>query len=143
MRIQRTGPDSVLVVVENAELTGDIESHARAALVQEGIEVTGRPDCDAYTAGRETLIFARARHNAVYYEFACVEDLIDAARMVRRMNLKCLSGISLLRGQANYYIACTGSGAEAVLAEYACRLPDGPRESCRNFDEGAFEKLGI
>ncbi len=141
MRIQKTGPDSVLVVADNTELTGDIESHARAALVQEGIEVPGRPDCDAYTAGGETLIFARARQSAAYYQFSCAEDLIDAARLMRRLGLG--AGATLLRGRDCYYIACTGAAPDAVLGEYAQRLPGLPRETCRNFDEGAFEKLGI
>ena len=141
MRIQKTGPDSVLVIADNAELTGDIESHARAALVQEGIAVPGRPDCDAYTAGGETLIFARAGHSKVYYQFACAEDLIDAARLMRRMGIG--TGVSLLRGQECYYIAYAGAAPDAVLGEYARRLPGLPQEACRNFDVGAFVKLGI
>lgn len=141
MRIQKTGPDSVLVIADTAELTGDIESHARAALAQEGIAVPGRPDCDAYTAGGETLIFARAGHSVVYYQFACAEDLIDAARLMRRMGLG--AGASLLRGRECYYIAYSGTAPDAVLGEYARRLSGDVPETCRNFEEGAFEKLGI
>ena len=53
------------------------------------------------------------------------------------------AGAALLRGRDCYYIACTGAAPDAVLGEYAQRLPGLPRETCRNFDEGAFEKLGI
>lgn len=140
MKIQKIGPDSVLVVVENTEVSGNIETFAREALAHEGIPVCGHPDCDAYTAGEKTLIFARAAAVREYYRFDSAEDLIDAARRLHAMGKG--RAVQLLHGESGYYISTPFSDDACVLCEYAQHLPAAPEETCRTFDEGAFEQFG-
>ena len=79
MKIQKTGPDSVLLVMDAAELRGENDLRRRAfeALESEGIPVGGAPELTAYTAGDKTVVFVCASaQNDTYFGFDSADDLL-------------------------------------------------------------------
>lgn len=68
MKIQKTGPDSVLMVLNAAELQDDEDLRRRAceALASEGIPAGTSPEVTAYTAGGKTVVFVCAGDRAIH-----------------------------------------------------------------------------
>lgn len=120
MKIQKTGPDSVLVVLGTDEFCGenDLRRKAYEALKSEGIVTGDPPVLTAYTSGSMTIVFVRANvHEYTYFEFNSAEDLIDAAFEAR--NLLPGSNAKLLRMNERLFIATDCSKACELLREYA------------------------
>ena len=136
VKIQKTGPDSVLVCAKPGELAGNIESHARNALAQAGIETVGTPEWDSFCGAGEMLLFCRAGKQSAFYTFRCAEDLIDAARALRGK-----APGRLYAGDRTYYLEVKGNAPQA-LSEYAFALGKAPDEALTELCEDAFERLG-
>lgn len=120
MKVQRIGPDSLLLVLDRTECPEeqDLRQQASAALRQEGIAETEEPELTAYTAGRQTLVFVKAcAHGITYFGFEQAEDLLDAAREAGRLFPG--AAAQLCRKAGRFYLATSSASAAELLREYA------------------------
>lgn len=145
MKVQKTGPDSVLVVLDAAELGDgqDLRSRAFEALEREGIPAVGEPELTAYTAGSETVLFvcAAAREDT-YFGFDSADDLLDAASEAQRLFPE--AGARLCRADDRLYLATSCRRAAELLREYAAEIVengDFTEESETIIAHGAFQIL--
>lgn len=128
----------MLIVAEKSELDGDMESCARMALCESGIAVSGKPDCAAYTAGGETLLFARAGAPSAFYRFSSAEKLIDAARHYNRAGYE---GAAEVYRSQDGYIAKLSTPCPG-LADYGEQLEHFQTDGLQRLDSKAWERLG-
>ena len=120
MKIQKTGPDSVLMVFSAAELKSkdDLRQRAFEALKQEGIPAGNAPELTAYTAGDKTVVFVNASVTAdTYFGFDSASDLLDAAYEAERLFPD--AGARLYRVGRRLYLATPCHHASELLREYA------------------------
>jgi hypothetical protein len=133
MKIQKTGPASIVLVLESAEATHeDLRKRALEALQREGISARGIPQLTAYTAGNQTVVFVMAEGDAyTYFGFACADDLMDAATEVG--TLMPHADAMLCRAGGQLYLATANHGAGELLREYASVVSAEP-EGCHDAD---------
>ena len=120
MKVQRIGPDSLLLVLDRTELPEgtDLRQQAAAALRQEGIAPAEEPELTAYTAGCQTLVFVQAcAHGTTYFGFEQAEDLLDAAREAGRLFPD--APAQLIRKAGRFYLVTAFAPAAELLREYA------------------------
>ena len=120
MKIQKTGPDSVLLMLDAAELRGenDLRKRAFEALESEGIPAGNAPELTAYTAGDKTVVFVCAgAQNDTYFGFDNAADLLDAAFEAERLFPD--AGARLCRVNGRLYLATPCNRAAELLREYA------------------------
>lgn len=119
MKIQKTGPDSVLMVMDAAELQGESDLRRRAfeALESEGITVGSAPELTAYTAGDKTVVFVCAgTQSDTYFGFESADDLLDAAFEAERLFPKAKARLCRVNGRL--YLATPCRHAAELLREY-------------------------
>lgn len=121
MKVQKTGPDSILLVLNATELQEsgkDLRRRARDALASEGIPTGESPEVTAYTAGDQTVVFVCAgAQDDTYFGFDSADDLLDAAYEASRLFPD--TGASLYRVDGRLYLATTCRHAGRLLGEYA------------------------
>lgn len=145
MKIQKTGPDSVLMVLNASELQGEKDLRRRAceALASEGIPTGESPEVTAYTAGDKTVVFvcAGGRHDT-YFGFDSADDLLDAAYEAERLFPG--AGARLCRVDGRLYLATACCRASELLREYASEVIESS-EFCQNGEviiaQSAFQIL--
>ena len=124
MKVQKTGPESVLLVLETAELPDgyDLKKQAVEVLKGMGISTESSPELTAYSAGGQTMVFVSAVHGqaVTYYGFSDTDALMDAALEVRRLFPEAEAG--LCRQDGKLYVATTGCGPGELLREFAERV---------------------
>ena len=126
MRIQRTGPDSVLLVLDSGEL-GDaceLRRQAKAALESAGISAEYGPEFTAYSSGGKTVVFVTAGHEPAdtYFGFPGAEALMDAACEAERLFPAAEAKLCCMDGR--FYLATACGGAGELLREYAVNVMD-------------------
>ena len=145
MKVQKTGPDSVLLVLNVSELQdeNELRRRAREALASEGIPAGETPEMTAYTAGGKAVVFVCAgeRHDT-YFGFDTADDLMDAACEAERLFPK--AGASLRRADGRFYLTTDCRHAAELLREYASVIAEDGR-LCENSEvilaQGAFQIL--
>ena len=118
MEVQKTGPDSVLVVLDTRDggITA-LRECARAALEIEGIDSSGSPELTAFSIGDMTIVFVRANTGYSYFIFDSGEDLMDAAAHIH--NIRAGADAKLLRYKDKFYIKTRDRRIDTVIGEYA------------------------
>lgn len=126
MKVQRIGPDSLLLVLDQTELLDDqnLRRQASAALEREGMSPCEEPALTAYTAGQKTLVFVQIGvHNTTYFGFQNAEDLLNAAHEAGRLFPQ--TAAQLYREAGCFYLATASSRAADLLREYTWDIRDG------------------
>ncbi len=147
MKVQRTGPDSILLVLNTDEVQGEYDLRRRAleALEQEGISAGDDPELTAYSAGGKTVVFVRAAaqvYTDTYFGFDSTEDLLDAACEAERLFPD--ASARLCRIDGRYYLATSCGGPGELLREYAGDMIEA-EDLCEDCEvliaQGAFQVL--
>ena len=145
MKIQKTGPDSVLMVLNAAELQDDEDLRRRAceALASEGIPAGTSPEVTAYTAGGKTVVFVCAGGQSdTYFGFDSADDLLDAAYEAERLFPD--ASARLCRVDGRLYLATPCRRAGELLREYTSEVVENNR-FCENGEviiaQSAFQIL--
>lgn len=145
MKIQKTGPDSVLMVLNAAELQKETDLRRRAceALASEGITAGTFPEMTAYTVGDKTVVFVYAgEQRDTYFGFDTADDLLDAAYEAERLFPE--AGARLCRADGRLYLATACHSAAELLREYASEIVEDD-EFCEDGEiiiaQGAFQIL--
>lgn len=145
MEIQKTGPDSVLMVLNAAEVKNkdDLRQRAFEALKQEGIPADGAPELTAYTAGDKTVVFVNAGVPVdTYFGFDSADDLLDAAYEAERLFPDARARLYRVKGRL--YLATSCHRAAELLREYAADIieQDEFNEDCETvIAHSAFQVL--
>ena len=120
MKVQKTGQDSVLLVLHRKELENwdTLRCCAQEALEREGIAVREAPELTVYTMGELALVFARAGDGeALCFSFDAADALLDAAYESERLFPE--AGAKLCRKDGRFYLVTTSHHAAELLREYA------------------------
>ncbi len=136
MKVQRTGPTSVIFTVDANELpmagflqvdakhSDWLREKAREILEKQGITQEGRLELEAFAMGGNAIVFVSCVPSGdapVCYRFARPEDMIDAAREAVRLQRG--DGSRLLCYEGRYYIELANQDPAApLLSEYATTL---------------------